>query len=106
MLGKKSHKHQGLDVGQSCIHFNIVLYMSDGVFIGLSLRILHKMTILPLTQMFTSLLYYKGEVVILHYSRLRSSIWSSFLREILSFDFVDLCSVFLCLRQSMKSNSH
>ena len=74
MLGKKLHKHQSMNTRQSCIHFMIVLYMSEGIFIGPSLRILQKMTILPLTQIFTSVLYFKGEVVILHYFSLRSFI--------------------------------
>jgi hypothetical protein len=42
----------------------MVLYMLEGIFIGSNLYVLHKTTKMPLTQMFTTLLNYKGKVVI------------------------------------------
>ena len=52
------------------------------------------MTILPLTQISTTLLNYKGEVVILHYFSLHPSIWPSLFWEILPFVLVDFCPAF------------
>jgi hypothetical protein len=78
LLGKKLPKHRNWDTRQSCIHFVPLQHASEGVFICPNLRTLHKITILPLTRMFTPLFNYKGEVVIFLYFSLLIPFWSLF----------------------------
>ena len=67
----------------------IVLYMSEGIFIGVPVFVFYiQMTILPPTLIITTLIKYKGEVVIFHNFSLKPSICMSTFQETSAFVLV------------------
>ena len=65
MLGKEVTQASKFEHKLKLYSFhNHTIYVKGGIYRGPSLRTLHKMTILLLTQIVTTLLNYKGEVVL------------------------------------------
>ena len=84
--------------------YDRTIYVRDGIYRGPSLRTLHKMTILPLIQIITTLFNYKGEVVFFSFRAFILQLLVINLLDVFVFlDLVDFLSVFFCLQSVRQS---